>query len=412
MINTDKTIVYVTREIERALGMAPNKNFVIVSNKTPYGEKVQKEYPDFVRLIQGPDKNNLLGTTELLAHPETAKVISPDSLILVFKNTLRVETEISAHKWNVINPKSYLAERVENKLSQIRWLGDLGTKHLPPHTTKLAKTISWKNDPFIIQWAHGHTGDGTILLKTREDLVALQERFPERMARLTNFISGPSFTVNAVVASDKIIMGNISYQITGLQPFTDNEFSTIGNDWGFARKALSETELSAIRNITKDIGLKLQRDGWRGLFGIDVIMDEKSKRIYLIEVNARQPASTTYESFLEEKARATSAAGITTFEAHLLALLGMPINDSIIEIKDGSQIIQRVTKSIQAIFDDIGSTLEEKGYQAIVYQNTDLNADLLRVQSETSIMDSHGSFNAKGNEIAEAVKTSKLNLGV
>ncbi len=407
----DNKIIYVTREIERALGTEPNENFIIVSNKTKYGEIIKKQYPDFVHLIQS-DNKDLLGTTELLSRPETASLVTPDSFILVFKNTLRVESEISSKKWRVLNPKSYLSERVENKLSQIRWLGEL-TKYLPSHTVKLAKQISWKNDPFIVQWAHGHTGDGTILLKTREDLVALQEKFPERMARLTSYIHGPSFTVNAIVAKDKIMMGNISYQITGLQPFTDNEFSTVGNDWGYAHKFLNQRDLDSIRTIVRDTGIKLQKDGWRGLFGVDFIMDEKTRKIYLIEINARQPASTTFESMLEiEEREKKGIKGITTFEAHLRALLDLPIDQDIIAITDGAQIVQRVTKHVQSVFDDALSSLNKKGFEIIVYENTTPNSDLVRIQSKSSIIDHHSSLNPSGNSIVETIKTCKLNLEV
>jgi hypothetical protein len=408
----DKKIIYVTRDIERALGTVPNKDFIIVSNKTTYGETIKKQYPDFIRLIESSGKD-LLGTTELLSHPETAKLVTPDSHILVFKNTLRVESEINAKKWKVINPKSYIAERVENKLSQVRWLGELGTKYLPTHVVKLTKQITWKNEPFIIQWAHGHTGDGTMLVKTREDLSLLQEKFPERMARLSTYISGPSFTVNAVVAKNKIMMGNVNYQITGLQPFTDNEFSTIGNDWGFAKNYLSPKDLDNIQNIVKDIGIKLQNDGWRGLFGVDFILDERTKRMYLIEVNARQPASTTLESLLEIEQRETKRVkGITTFEAHLRALLDLPIDQDIIGINDGAQIVQRVTKHIQGIFDDAVTSLVKKGYEVIAYQNTTPNSDLIRIQSEKSIMEKHGILNTNGQAIAETIKACKLNLEI
>ncbi len=407
----DNKIIYVTREIERALGTEPNENFIIVSNKTKYGESIKQKFPNFVYLIEPKDKD-LLGTTELLASPETANLVTPDSSILVFKNTQRVESEISSKKWKVLNPKSYLSERVENKLSQIRWLGDLA-KYLPSHTVKLAKQISWKNDPFIIQWAHGHTGDGTILLKTREDLVALQEKFPERMARLTSYIHGPSFTVNVVVTKDKIMMGNISYQITGLQPFTDNEFSTVGNDWGFAHKFLNQRDLDSIKTIVRDTGVKLQKDGWRGLFGVDFIMDEKTRKIYLIEINARQPASTTFESMLEiEEREKKGIKGITTFEAHLRALLDLPIDQDIIAITDGAQIVQRVTKHVQSVFDDAVSSLNKKGFEIIVYENTTPNSDLVRIQSRSSIIDHHSSLNANGNSIIETIKTCKLNLEV
>jgi hypothetical protein len=425
MIPANKKIVYVSRDIERALGLTPAENYLIVSNKTPYSQRIHKQYPDSVILIENPN-GEIFGTTELLGHEITKKIISDlktkvadsadqtsdEPFILVFKNTLRDESVIKANNWKVLNPPSNLAERVENKLSQIRWLGEIGTKYLPSHAAKVSKQIVWKNDPFIIQWAHGHTGDGTLLVRNREDLTAIQEKFPERMARLSTFIAGPSFTVNAIVAAEKIMMGNISYQITGLPPFTDNEFSTIGNDWGLAKKLLTAENLQTISKIVEEIGNKLRTDGWRGLFGVDLIREEKTNKIYLIEVNARQPASTTFESTLQDKVRRGRPIGLTTFEAHLRALLGLPIDQDLVAIEDGAQIVQRATKNIQSIFDDVAGSLELAGYEVVSYENTTENADLIRIQSKESIMEGHGILNAKGREIAEIIKTSRCNLQV
>jgi hypothetical protein len=410
MNKNGKKIIYVTRDIERALGAEPDENFIILSNDTKYGRLIKNKFPDFVHLIKS-ETNELLGTTELIAHPQSRAILEPNSSILVFKNTQRVESEISSKGLIAINPKSALSERVENKLSQIRWLGELA-KYLPPHTIKLAKLINWKNMPFIIQWAHGHTGDGTILIKDRENLDAIQAKFPERMARLTNFIEGPSFTVNAVVSKDKILMANISYQITGLQPFTDNEFSTIGNDWAYAKKFLNENDLNQIRTIVRDVGSQLQRDGWKGLFGLDFIMDKNSRKIYLIEINARQPASTTFESQLEILQRDKGTKGITTFEAHIRALLDLPIDQDIIAIDNGAQIVQRITKHIQGVFDEITTKLEQKGFEALIYENTDPNLDLVRIQTDESLIQSHNTLNKKGQEIVEIIKGAKINLEV
>ncbi len=418
-----KKIIYVTREIERALGVVPSRDYLIISNRTTYGESAQKQYPDFITLIE-PIDDKVLGTTELLNHPTTRSIISKaqeelsDSgekiqvSILVFKNTLRVEAATQGNGWNILNPKSSLSEKVENKISQIRWLNELGQKYLPSHVTKIVKSIVWKNDPFIIQWSHGHTGDGTILVKTREQLASIQEKFPERMARLSAFVQGASYTVNSVVTSDKILVGNISYQITGLAPFTENEFSTIGNDWGLASTLLNEQDKQNIQNIAREVGQKLQTDGWRGLFGIDVIKQNSNGRIHLIEVNARQPASTTFESHLQEETRRKGRPGLTSFEAHLRSLLGLPIDQELIEINDGAQIVQRVTKSIQGVFDDVGDTIKKAGYDVIIYQNTEYNSDLIRIQSPVSIMENHGVFNLKGREILSKIKDSQFKIEI
>ena len=70
-----KKIIYVTREIERALGVVPSRDYLIISNRTTYGESAQKQYPDFITLIE-PIDDKVLGTTELLNHPTTRSIIS------------------------------------------------------------------------------------------------------------------------------------------------------------------------------------------------------------------------------------------------------------------------------------------------------------------------------------------------
>jgi len=423
----NSTIVYVTREIERALGETPSEKYRIISNDTVYGRTIQArlrlpasrhgsqgQYPEFVTLIKPGLAHNsgLLGTTELLDHPDSrnaiAKIYSP--AFLVFKNTLRVESMATKQGWKLLNPPSQLSERIENKLSQIRWLGPLGEKYLPRHAVKQTKLITWKTDSFIIQWAHGHTGEGTMHIRSREDLAAIQEKFPDRMARLSAYIQGPSFTVNVVAGRDAVRVGNVSYQITGLAPYSDNEFSTIGNDWSLADKILSKTDQENIQSMVSEIGHKIVADGWRGLFGIDMIRDENTGKIYLIEINARQPASAVFESELQNAEREKGARGLTTFEAHLRALANQPLTEEIIRIKGGAQIIQRITKNIQGVFDSAVTALQAAGANVIAYENTAPNSDLLRLQVTGGLLEEHGSLNAKGHEFAEIIKSAKINL--
>jgi predicted ATP-grasp superfamily ATP-dependent carboligase len=215
------------------------------------------------------------------------------------------------------NPGVVLSEKVENKISQVEWLGELDS-FLPSHRIVEVKDIEWNKTPFVLQWSHGHTGDGTILIKDESELNALKEKFPYREARITDFINGPMFTVNIVVTKTVILLGNISYQITGMLPFTTNSFSTIGNDWSLPHTILTDTQLKNFESIAEKVAQKMQKEGWLGLFGIDVIYDQERDSLHLIEINARQPASTTFESELQNNVRIHGVGGITTFEAHLL----------------------------------------------------------------------------------------------
>jgi hypothetical protein len=211
--------------------------------------------------------------------------------------------------------------------------------------------------------------------------------------------------VNAVVTPDGVYAASPSYQITGLPPFTDGPFATVGNDWALAKAILSAEDMQLIKDLVRDLGAKMQKEYWRGLFGIDLIKDAASGKLFLVEVNARQPASVTFESALQEEARRTkSAEGLTTFEAHIAALLGQPLTKPIIEVTDGAQIVQRVTKTVKSVPEDAAGSLELAGYNVVTYPNTEENADLIRIQSTEGIMEKHGEFNGSGKEIMDALK--------
>ncbi len=400
-MKSERPLIYVTREIERALGADPIDGYYVVAGKTPYGEIVSEKFPGHILLVDGPET---LGTRELIEHASVKELFAQHpGDVMVFKNTSRVEDAATKAGVKLINPRAELSETVENKMSQIEWLGELGRKYLPPHAVLPTKKLTWTGEPFVLQWAHGHTGGGTVLVTSEAELKTLQEKFPFRMARRSPYIKGSSYTVNAVVAADKILVGNISYQITGMEPFTDSMFTTVGNDWSVSRDLLSETELEYITTMVHDIGKKLNVSGWRGLYGVDLIRDDERGTIHLIEINARQPASTTFESYLQKENRIAGVKGLTTFEAHLKALRGEPIEDELIPVNDGAQIILRVTKNTPSAPTGAITALEAAGYNVIPYPNSGHNEDLLRIQGARGIMERHGVFNERGKEIAAIV---------
>jgi D-alanine-D-alanine ligase-like ATP-grasp enzyme len=85
-------------------------------------------------------------------------------------------------------------------------------------------------------------------------------------------------------------------------------------------KILTKKQRQDYYALATKVGEKLAASGWKGLFGIDVVVNEKTGKIYLIEVNARQPASSTCESLLQKENRTRNKTDITTFEAHVAAL--------------------------------------------------------------------------------------------
>jgi len=402
-------IVYITRDIERALGLPlTTENYYIVSNHNAFAKSIAQDAAQRAGLCPAGSPQILLikektklDTRELLEHPETIKFINrlKNPQILVFKNTPQIEKICRAHGWKLLNPKAELANRIEEKISQVEWLEKLA-RYLPPHTISELKDVSWKGKNFILQFNRAHTGLGTVLITSKKQLQELQAIFPDRPVRLTQYITGPMFTNNNIVWGKKVFIGNINYQITGLRPFTDQPFATIGNDWALPHKLLDAKQIKQYKKIVNDIGKKLARDGWKGLFGIDVIMNEKTGKLFLIEINARQPASTTYESQLQQGTKNS-----TTFEAHLASLLNLkPSGITLAKINDGAQIIQRVLSTKNKVSTTKIEKLKKSGLNIFQYANTKPGEDLIRIQSQHGIMAGHNKFNKIGKQIFSILK--------
>lgn len=372
------SITYVTRDIERALGRTPSALYRIVSNASNYAKQVKERYPEHVFLVE---TSNTLDTDELLSRPEVHAFIS-DSKVVVFKNTTRIERVAQQNNIDLINPSAKLATQIEEKISQVTWLGNLAC-HLPPHSIQELSQVTYDGKPFILQFNHAHTGTGTILITKKEQLSELQEKFPNRPVKRATFVEGMVYTLNiCVLSTGAIYLGNISYQITGLAPFTNNPFATIGNDWGLAEKTLTQDQKKHIEKLGKDIGLRMAESGWKGLFGIDVILSSKTGEVFLLEINARQAASTTFES---EQQRLSGDE--TLFDLHLVALSGESTNDTPQLPKvHGAQIILRRTSKAEELPNDFIQLVRKSGLNIITYETGDLGSDLVRIQSTKSLM--------------------------
>ncbi|MCX6780361.1 MAG: ATP-grasp domain-containing protein [Candidatus Magasanikbacteria bacterium] len=391
-------IVYVARDLERTLGLSlTTKGYYIISNYTPFANSLSKGRKN-VLLIKNKE---LLDTRDLLSHSSAQEFIRAlkNPQILVFKNTPLLEKMCTQNGFKLLNPSAELSNLVEEKISQVQWLGNL-KKFLPAHEVKAAKEIKWQNKKFILQFNRAHTGSGTVLVESESQLKEIQKTFPDRPVRITKYIEGMMLTNNNVVCGKNTLCGNINVQITGIAPFTNREFATVGNDWGYAHKILNSKQKKEYEKIAKAVGEKLGQNGWRGLFGIDVMLEIKTGKLYLIEINARQPASTSFESQLQQK---KSKTGLTTFQAHLLALLGEKKSGAkLTSIIDGAQITQKVMPlknkiSVKKISQNIAKFCKDK-FAVFLYENTEIESDWIRMQSSKGILKDQNTLNKIGEK--------------
>ncbi len=144
----------------------------------------------------------------------------------------------------------------------------------------------------------GSGGSGVFLFSSE---VEFSERIPPHR---DGFISVSPFferakplNVNACVYRDGVSVFGVSFQLIGIEGLTGRRFGFCGNDFAAAAD-LDADLLDEIETITHRVGEWLHRQGYRGLYGLDILGTESG--CYVSELNPRFQASTPLSSSINQ----------------------------------------------------------------------------------------------------------------
>lgn len=380
------SIFYVTKDVERATGIDLDRynEFYILTNRSPLADALYFKYPKRVLLNDEKPFNTL----ELMQYyASSIEEIDPQPRILVFKNSRQIERFCDKQNWQLLNPKAALTEKFEHKISQADWFKSLQLDaELPDAVTAPLETLKFDDlalrfgNPFMLQFNLGHTGEGTRVITSPYDLEQEKQKTPKREVKIMRQLKGQTYTINACVCPNKIHVGHIALQLTGLPELTDNPWATVGNDWLAAKSLYSQQSQAAgqpneyipsagqsqvsknlgsrIEHLAKQLGRAMRLERWLGLFGIDVLIEEQSRQLYLLEVNARQQAGATFET---QVAHTQGAAGPLDWHVHCLSNIpqAYPIRKYDI---NSSQVFLRISSGL--VYDKFGSLTQIGEYNS------------------------------------------------
>lgn len=296
----DSSLFYLSNDPERSLGLEKllenfHHAYMDASQFTKY---FSKEGLKYFCLAETIDVQEILrSSVKLVASKEFRNYYQANSKAVNYLQTFKISPafEKTALKLSArtVNTKAELNRLFENKLSQFKELVPLGISLAESEIITLTGSgfaeLSKKYGlPFVIQFNRGHTGSGTQFIENEEQFKLLQEQFPQREVKISKFVTGEAYTLNACITPKGTYMGGLSFQITGVAGLTSEKGATVGNDWKF-RKYVTNQILDKIKLEVSIIGDHMFKSGYLGLFGVDLIINEKEHVI--IEINARQPAS-------------------------------------------------------------------------------------------------------------------------
>ncbi len=379
-LTKDSPIFYITNDAERALGLEKLlENFHIVCiDQTDMVDYMEKDGVKIFCLEKELGKKNTVfrNSAKLLKHELTKKYINEHKgeggYAMTFKTSSAFKMEAEKLGLKLLNTEPSLNRKFENKISQYESLSNADINFPETIISELEKLnyeeLTQKLGEFVVQFDRGHTGSGTVFIKHKEVFDKLVELFPKRTVRVSKKIEGEPYTLNCVITSHGVLLSGLSYQITGVEGLTSQEGGTVGNDFSYPSKLSSEIRVK-IKEEAEKIALAMSKDSYLGFFGIDFIVSED--QVYIIEVNARQPASVSYFNKLQIKNSQTPASLY-----HVASFLGLDF-----EI-DANKYSDENTKSLEAGQVFLRNTREEP-----FTVNGDIKTGVYRLQSDNSAMD-------------------------
>mgnify|MGYP005839158131 CR=1 FL=1 len=298
-------------------------------------------------------------STSLLLNKETQRYINEKSkdkkpLILVYKSSYKIEKLAKKKNWIIaIAPKKFGKKLLENKVNFRKILKKI--KVAPP-PGKIVSLNFLKNRrlsdlerefgmPFVIQHPGKGGGKGTFFIKNSKVFSFakkyLRKERPKEII-ISKFIKGPSPSITGCVTRHGILSTRPQYQICdepllNIRPKRGGLFC--GHDWSSGGN-FSKNILKQAKEAVDRVGTYFKKIGYKGIFGLDFILDEQSEKLYVVECNPRLLASLPVLTMVQYE-----NGEIPIIAFHLLEYLNIPyfidikkINSQMWQKKEGAQM--------------------------------------------------------------------------
>lgn len=367
-------LFFFSREVERAIGLEDYlENYYIVCIEDNYItdqlKANQKNIYSANKERISIESNSTLELINTSTVQDYIKSITKGNSFYVqlFQFNKPIELKVKGLNGKLVNNPSELNRFFEDKFNQYAILKENNITIpkgivIDSSKTNYAELAVQLGNSFVIQLDRAHTGSGTFFISATEDWEEFSKNYNGNTIKATELIEGEAYTINACITKKGTFISGLQYQITGYSELTPGRGSTVGNDWSYGSSQLAayNTKLQQTVNQIAEI---MKDKGYKGLFGIDFIINDKG--IFVIEINARQTANIPMQTRLELQADLVPLSLL-----HLAEFLDIeiPIQPSEIKPLEGSQVFLRAKNDSFKI-------------------NFDLKGGIYRLQSDDSSID-------------------------
>ena len=233
----------------------------------------------------------------LLEHKEVIDYIkgrggNPVAVFLMFdEKTEALCKELGIEVWF---PPASLRVRCDNKMETVRIGNKAGVPSVPnalakvesyEHLLKIAGQAGLGSD-LVVQTAFGDSGHTTFFIANEEGWKKhAKEIVGEHEVKIMKRINCRGSTLEACVTRCGTIVGPLLTEIVGHKELTPYKGGWCGNE--VFPGTFSDKVLTQARQYAARFGDQLWKEGYRGYFDLDFLIDQDSGDVYLGELNPR-----------------------------------------------------------------------------------------------------------------------------
>jgi hypothetical protein len=153
----------------------------------------------------------------------------------------------------------------------------------------------------VAQLPRGAGGSGTAFIGSEAEYRAAADLLGDSLVFIAQDLGALSVNINALALESGVVVSCPSVQLEGLAAAGARRGLYCGNDF-LAVADLPTRLIDEVVEQTDRIGRWLSSLGYRGLFGLDYVLDPDASRAYAVDLNPRWQGSTTPLSLAEQKA--------------------------------------------------------------------------------------------------------------
>ena len=237
--------------------------------------------------------NWLLKNPEVIAHmrARTPEGLKPQVLLAFFDETS--EALCREMGLELIMPSNALRHRLDSKMVTTQLGESVGVMSVPNVITRVA---SWAEltraasenglgSDLVVQTAYGNSGETTYFIDTQERYEAVAAKLRDVDVKIMKRINHLPLAVDAIVTGNGTVVGPILSEVTGHRELTEHAGGWSGNE--MSPSVMSAEARAKGVEMVRRFGDGLAREGYRGTFGIDLLIDTDTDEVYLGELNPR-----------------------------------------------------------------------------------------------------------------------------